>query len=291
MKVDVFENYSELNLLLRNPYHSDGELTFVDVGAYRGGFSRAFAKKGWRVIAFEPEPTNYHYCCLNTSRFPLVSCVQKAVSDVSGQRISFYIDERYSGRGSIKRVGQSHISEIFVETTRLDDALEDMNIEQVTVLKCDTEGADFLCLKGFDFDRYHPEIVMVEFLDARSKEHFDYTHHDMVAYMRDLGYRAYISELGPLTKSGRTNQIGNSAYQFVAVSLYPLDYEPALGNIIFVSEENTPQFEHTLSVYLEDLKRIKYLRFPLQYTKSVFTKIPCVMKAIYKLRRMSGYRL
>jgi len=291
MKTGVLENYSELNLLLRIQFQGDGELTFVDVGAYRGGFSHAFAKRGWRVIAFEPEPTNYHYCCLRNSRYPAVSCIQKAVSDVSGREIPFYIEEHHPGRGSIKQVGVSHNSKILVETTRLDDALAEMNVDQVTVLKTDTEGADFPCLKGFDFERYSPEIVMVEFLDSRSEKHFGYTYHDMVAYMQDYGYQAFLSEMGPLTKSGRANQIGNSSYQFLRVTSYPIDHEPALGNIIFVPREKVQQFEHSLSIYLSDLERYKYLRLPLHYARFMLTRNPLVMRILYHLRRISGYRL
>jgi FkbM family methyltransferase len=290
MKADVFENYSELNLLLRNPYHSDGELTFVDVGAFRGGFSRAFAKKGWRVIAFEPEPTNFHYCCLRNKRFPEVTCVQKAVSNVSGKEVPFYVNELHPGRNSLKPFDDSHRSAALVETVRLDDALSELNIKNVTVLKIDTEGADFLGLKSFDFSCLHPEIVMVEFLDKRSKEYFGYTHHDMVSFMRQFGYKTYVSELGQRRKFDIFNQIGVSSYQFLQIAPYPLNHQPIMGNLIFVSQSMIPQFKKTLVNYLNDLDHYRYLRLPFHIMRLLFVKFPYGMQIFYKLRHLTGYR-
>lgn len=290
MKIDVLENFSELNILLRYPYSSECEPTLIDVGAYRGGFSHAFAKKGWRVIAFEPDPINYHYCSIKTSKHSLVTCIQKAISDNPGETISFYKDQQHPGRGSLQPIGPNHNTKIEVETVRLDSVLKENQVTCVTVLKIDAEGADFLCLKSFDFKRFAPEIIMIEFLDARSKLHFNYTHHDMVAFMDQHGYQAYISEMGPLKKDGQAYQIGNSQYQFLQVAPYPLDHEPELGNIFFVRKEKAVQFVDVVSQYLKELEQYKFIRLPIHITQAFLTRIPLIMKLLYRIRRLGCYQ-
>lgn len=75
----------ELGLLLKYESKRDDKSTLIDVGAATGEFTLPFAKKGWQVIAFEPEPTNFHDLKTNIKKFPNVTCIAKAVSDTSGQ--------------------------------------------------------------------------------------------------------------------------------------------------------------------------------------------------------------
>lgn len=244
--------FSELDLLARLTFESM-QPVLVDVGAHVGGFARPFARKGWRVIAFEPEPTNYRELCANLKDFPNVTCIAKAVSDVSGQGIPFYVSAEHWGIHSLKPFHATHHPTLTIDTVRLDETLVSMRIDQVTVLKTDIEGADFLALKSFDFDRFQPDVVMCEFMDERSQPTFGYSHHDMAAYMADLGYAAFVSEWAPIVEYGRKG-VATAPHRFLQCVPYPLDHNPAWGNLIFVPKARAAQFGRTLSAYLEGLR-------------------------------------
>lgn len=245
--------FSEHELLSRYPYQRKHNNTLVDVGAHHGFFSRPFAMQGWRVVAFEPEPTNRQGFLRNLQGFDQVICVPKAISDVPSQSIPFYVSDVHPGIHSLKPFHETHSPALEIETVRLDETLSALGIHQVTLLKIDIEGADFLALRSFDFAHIQPEVVICEFMDERSQQHFGYTHHDMVAYMQEHGYTAFVAEWSPIIEYGRPGVA--CSHTFLRCQRYPLDHSAAWGNLIFVPHTQATQFERTLAAYLSDIKR------------------------------------
>jgi FkbM family methyltransferase len=225
----------------------------IDVGAHQGGISTLFARKGWRVIAFEPEQTNRAEFQRKHAEFPKVTCLPNAVLDVSGRKLPFYVSDEHWGIHSLKPFHETHRLAYEVETVRLDETLEKMQIPGVTVLKIDAEGADFLALKGFDFEKYHPEVVMIEFMDDRSQPHFGYNHHEVCAYMKQRGYMTFVSAWSPIVSYGRQGVAGESS-SWLGCRPYPLDYEPSWGNLIFVAEEDSQKLMDTIEHYVRQIK-------------------------------------
>ena len=244
--------FSERDLLLRLPYQTRHKQALVDVGAQTGGFAKPFAMRGWRVIAFEPEPTSYHDLCDHFEDFANVTCIEKAVSNISKHQVPFYVSDEHWGIHSLKPFHPTHRPTLRVDTVRLDDVLADMQLDGVTVLKIDTEGADYLALESFDFSRFQPEVVMCEFMDERSQENFGYTHHDMVADMDGLGYATFVSEWAPIVEYGRKGV--PVSHTFLQCVPYPLDHDPAWGNLFFVPSGQVVQFQRALAAYLSDLE-------------------------------------
>ena len=274
LNTDVFKDFNELNLFLRMHYQSEKLHTLVDVGANRGEFSRAFAKRGWRVIAFEPEPNNFRALTDNLKQFPNAHCISKAVSDVSGQQVTFYVSTEHSGIHSLKPFHTTHTQTITVETTRLEDTLATLGIDSVTFLKIDTEGADFLALKGFNFNAGLPDFVMVEFMDERSQNSYGYTHHDIVEYMKGTNYLTYIAEWGAIEQYGRS-------HQFLQCRPYPLSSPPVWGNIIFVKPSHRETFERALHRYLADLQYSKLVR---SNGFRAFCKLPGIKQTVQSVK-------
>jgi FkbM family methyltransferase len=242
----------ELGLLLRYESKRGGKPALIDVGAAEGYFAKPFAEKGWQVIAFEPEPINFHNLSANLKKFPNVTCIAKAVSDTSGQ-VPFYVSSIHGGIHSLKPFHPTHRPTMTVDAVRLDETLADMQIDKVTVLKIDVEGADFLALKSFDFRKFHPDVVMCEFMDERTRENFGYTHHDMAAYMNNFGYATFVSEWGSIVEYARKDQLTVPS-KFLRCALYPLDHNPIWGNLIFIPNDQKQHFERILSSYLIKLK-------------------------------------
>jgi hypothetical protein len=123
-------------------------------------------------------------------------------------------------------------------------------------LKVDTEGADFLALKGSDWNKITPELVMVEFMDDRSMKNFNYTHHDMAKFMEDKGYFCFVSEWGPIKEYGIKGQTGEP-HEWIQCVPYPLDHSPSWGNLIFVPRNSKDKFNKTLKTYLNSLIKPK----------------------------------
>lgn len=245
--------FSELSLLVRYDLQ-EKKPVLIDVGAHRGSFALRFVKKGWSVVAFEPERVNFASLKTSLENYAGAILINKAVSNVTGEFVPFYVSETHYGIHSLKPFHFTHKSDYEVETVRLDDALEDLAIDSVTLLKIDVEGADFLALKSLDLKRFNPEIVMVEFMDERSKPIYKYTHHDIVMYMNELNYAAYISEWAPIVEYGREDS-PTEPHVWLQCVPYPLDHEPAWGNLIFIPATDEEKFRGTLSAYLDELKR------------------------------------
>ncbi len=244
-------HFNEIDLIVLLPLVPTPDRVVVDVGGHTGTTTRPFAKLGWNVITFEPEPSNFQAVCNSMAGYPTVTCIRKAVSDTAGQGIPFYVSEEHWGIHSLKPFHKTHKPSITVETVRLDQMLAFLSVTDVAVLKIDTEGADFSVLKGFDFEKLHPEVVMCEIMDHRSVEHYGYTHHDIAAYMKGRGYTCYVSEWAEFAEYGRKGQ--TSSHRFIQCRRYPLQNEPAWGNLICVPEKSTFDFEQVLTRYLGSL--------------------------------------
>lgn len=267
--------FSEHHLLLRYPYRSAAP-TLVDVGAHRGAFSRSFADKGWRVVAFEPEQRNRAAFTQTLAGYGNVTCLPLAVSDVAGQRVPFYTSSEHHGIHALRPFHPTHQPAYEVETITLREALPPLGVTGVTLLKIDVEGADFLALRGFDLAVGQPEVVMLEFMDERSRANFGYTHHDVVAYMREAGYAAFVSAWAPITSYAREGDVADP-HTWIECRPYPLSYEPAWGNLLFVPQADRERFAQALAIYLRERR-----------LRDTLAAIPGARGLYNLLRRASG---
>jgi len=201
------------------------------------------------VIAFEAEDNNYRAFTRNLSGFKKVICIPRAVSNVSGQHVPFYVSAEHYGIHSLKPFHNTHKLAYEVETINLNDALTHHKVQAVTLLKIDIEGADFFALQGFDVQKYRPELIMIEFMDDRSLSNFGYTHHEVSDYMKQQGYDTFVSEWEPIKEYAREG-VASEAHVWVQCERYPLAHEPAWGNLFFVPEDHSAEFQNTLQRYL-----------------------------------------
>ena len=242
--------FSEQDLIIR--YMIGGnKRTLVDVGAHRGSFLKPFASSGWNVIAFEPERTNIRILRNKYRDYPDVYLIEQAVYHTSGLEIPFYTSKKHFGIHSLKPFHETHELSYNVNTTRLDDTLNKLNIDKVDLIKIDIEGADFIALKSFDFRKFNPEIVMTEFMDNRSVSNFGYSHHDIVKYMEKFDYTTYVSEWEPIREYGVEGS--KSQHKWIQCIPYPTDHEPAWGNLIFINNKCKEKFETILTNYLDKI--------------------------------------
>ena len=57
-----------------------------------------------------------------------------------------------------------------VRTTTLNNILEKTNINRVDLLTIDVEGNELKVLKGLNFDKFLPKLIIVEYLDINSQK-------------------------------------------------------------------------------------------------------------------------
>lgn len=250
--------FNELDLILKMNFQGDHHV-LVDVGAHWGMFSESFWRRGWSIIAFEPERRNREEFEKKLGHLPRVVCIPKAVSDVAENRVPFYVSDEHFGIHSLGRFHESHKLAYEVETVRLDQTLSELEVKEVTVLKIDVEGADFLALKSFDFTLWNPQVVMVEFMDKRSQDLFQYTHHDLNAHMASRGYTTFVSEWDEFEDYAKESDEA-IAHRWIGCSRYPLDHEPVWGNLIFVPTNQAEVFEKTLRRYCFSAPMAKSVR-------------------------------
>lgn len=144
--------------------------TVIDIGAHLGIFSFFLAKQvgsTGKVYSFEPAKKTFTALkkTLEYNKFnSFVSARQQAVSDCSGE-LTFYIynNSSISNANSISShntVGTA--DKTTVSKISLDDLMVAENIENLTLIKIDAEGAELDILKGGKMliNKFHPFITL-----------------------------------------------------------------------------------------------------------------------------------
>ncbi len=191
-------------------------------------------------MAFEPHPELFSRLERQYGDRDNVRIVQRAISDEAGV-LPFYTSDEHPGIHSLAAFHPTHKPTVEVEVGLLDMELSRMGIGSVAALKIDTEGADLPALRGFDFAKRQPELVMAEFMDARSREHFGYTHHDMAEFMAGHGYETWVSEWAAIEEYGRAGE--DLSHRWLGFTAYRSAGSPAWGNLVFVQPEDRPRLQ------------------------------------------------
>jgi FkbM family methyltransferase len=145
----------------------------VDVGAYDGvvySNSYPFVQQGWNAVLIEPHPLAYNLLAEGYRDNPRVVCVNRAIANVKAE-LPFHLGKE----GSISMT--STLSEdnnpllnarrsghtITVQVEPLTDVLAAQGFpSDFSLLLIDTEAMDYDVLRGLDFERFRPRIIMTE---------------------------------------------------------------------------------------------------------------------------------
>ena len=143
----IWEPY-ETSLLLRFLHPGD---VFVDVGANIGYFSVLAASvvgEQGAVFAFEPDPNNYRLLCANAELNGFagnIVAVEAALSDTAGEG-RLFLSEDNLGDHQVY-VGDEDRNSVPIVLQRGSDYLA-RRIEQLDLLKIDTQGSEFQVIEG-----------------------------------------------------------------------------------------------------------------------------------------------
>ncbi|PCJ64944.1 MAG: hypothetical protein COA58_11780 [Bacteroidetes bacterium] len=213
----------------------------LDVGAMFGECSLPFLLHGnWKVHAFEPDKDSIKTEKLIslTGRFSDFKLHNLAVTSESGNFIDFFISPESKGISSTLNFTPQHQKSDTVKTVSLTDFLLEKKIDSVQFLKIDVEGADYEVLKGLNFKKCSPEVILIEFEDRKMAEN---TKEDIVDLLISEGYEVFASIWDPIVRYG-------VKHSFSRIEKYPFTIKQnEWGNFIAVDSRNN-RFLKTLNL-------------------------------------------
>jgi FkbM family methyltransferase len=144
--------------------HLSDDALIIDVGAYVGDTALYFASKGYNVIAFEPVPELYNTAKKNLELNPKLSkkikLINKAISGKKGTRTIRYSPDALNISQFYSKLDKEQV----VETTTLQEVLDNIPEDQEIGLKLDCEGCEYEAIEKTNLSRikeiileYHPQ--------------------------------------------------------------------------------------------------------------------------------------
>jgi FkbM family methyltransferase len=167
---------------------------FLDIGAHHGVYSIVAAKKlgsNGTVVAFEPSSREYRRLRLHLqlNRSHLVHAEPLALGSATSTRTFFQITSGDTTRGGLQPPASAdRVSEISVETTRLDDYVSQFSLQRVDLVKLDVEGGEREVLGGASLvlTKFRP-IFICEVLDATTQA-WGYNAREIIVMLQSLGF-------------------------------------------------------------------------------------------------------
>lgn len=140
---------------------------YVDVGCYhprKHSNTYLLYKRGWSGLLVDIEPAKIIACRILR---PRDKAVLAAVSDSSGMR-TVYAPKRFSVLASLSQVGPDYKPIGQIRSATLTELLDEhLPGRQIDLLSIDVEGHDLEVLRGLDFRRFRPGVIVVESWDGQ----------------------------------------------------------------------------------------------------------------------------
>ena len=213
----------------------------VDVGAAYGEILEPFARKGWKVLAFEPDLENGKVLdnLIKKTGIKVEKC-PLAVSDAEGI-LPFYDSDVSAGIKGLNKFHSSHINHRDVQVTTLKKEFALRKIANVDFLKIDTEGYDLMVLKGIDYKAVNISMIMCEYENGKTKN-LGYEVSDMATHLENNGYNVIFSEWHPLIEYGT-----NHSWKQFTTDISQLS-ENGWGNLLAVKNSLYTDFKKVIKL-------------------------------------------
>jgi FkbM family methyltransferase len=160
---------AEEHFLHRNKARLQGGVLF-DIGANNGAYTQNLLDlaPNARIFAFEPHPVTFALLRSRMQASPSVKAINKAVANKAGQlKLYDFRAEDGSTQASLTESAVAlysrDIVEHAVDCTTVDDFIAEMGIDQIDLLKIDTEGHDLSVLTGARNALQSGKIRMIQF--------------------------------------------------------------------------------------------------------------------------------
>lgn len=181
----------------------DTESVLFDIGANIGWYSLNWAKQfpSCTIHAFEPISETHQLCAKNfeLNHAQNIHLHQLAISDKDGPQEYFFSSEASVLASSENIMDYENAKKVSVNVETLDTFVgNNMSGAHIDLLKCDVEGGEFATVKGaVETIRRDKPIIVLELFHEWSKK-FDYHPDEVLRFLEDLGYSAFLPKVGKL---------------------------------------------------------------------------------------------
>ncbi|MCD6390767.1 MAG: FkbM family methyltransferase [Dehalococcoidia bacterium] len=185
-------------------YFGDSGGIMIDVGAANGNSLDVYFGKGWTIHAFEPDSKNRQRLLDTWPSCSRLIVNEEAVCDKAGLKVPFYRSNESAGISGLSAFTAGHRQVGEVRTITLHDYYRKAGLRHVDFLKVDVEGFDKFVLDGFPWESDRPEVILVEFEDAKTTP-LGYSAHELADTLIRRDYVVYVSEWLPVVCYGITH--------------------------------------------------------------------------------------
>jgi hypothetical protein len=164
-------SYGGIDSLVKNIFKNKNKGFYVDIGCghpIKNNNTYLLSKKNWYGVNIDLDRDNINL--FNIYR-PSDLNVTTAISDKIGEVDLFFYHSKSAINTINKQTADYQKAKITnikkIKTNTLNNVLNNSkyNNLQIDLLSIDIEGSEFLALKNFDFYKYSPKVIVVEYLD------------------------------------------------------------------------------------------------------------------------------
>lgn len=163
-----------MDLILEHIFKNKNNGFYVDVGCQhpiKNNNTYLLYKKGWSGVNIDLDSVNielFNFFRRNDNN------VKSAVSDKIEDAKLFYYHQKSPINTLDKNISLKQNAkiekEIDIQTNTLTNILDNYFIKKIDLLTIDVEGFELKVLKGLNFDKYNPGVIIVEFLDLEANK-------------------------------------------------------------------------------------------------------------------------
>ena len=164
-------SYGGIDSLINNIFKNNNKGFYVDIGCghpIKNNNTYLLNKKGWYGINIDLDNDNIDLFDIYR---PSDQNISTAISDKIGEEDLFF----YHNKSAINTINKkaadyqkAKVSNIKkIKTNTLNNVLNNSKYSNLEIdfLSIDIEGSELLALKEFDFIKYNPKVIVVEYLD------------------------------------------------------------------------------------------------------------------------------
>ncbi len=163
-----------MDLILEHIFKNKNNGFYVDVGCQhpiKNNNTYLLYKRGWSGVNIDLDRVNielFNFFRRNDNN------VKSAVSDKIEDAKLFYYHQKSPINTLDKNISLKQNAkiekEIDIQTNTLTNILDNYFIKKIDLLTIDVEGFELKVLKGLNFDKYNPGVIIVEFLDLEANK-------------------------------------------------------------------------------------------------------------------------
>ena len=136
------------------------DMVFLDIGANVGIVSIYAVPYCKRIVAVEPAPSTFEMLKRNTANYPMIECVQVALTPKVAPHQFFVNDVNFTASSTVNTYG----AQIMVQGVTLSCLLTTLQLDHVDVCKIDCEGGEgeSLSLEELDWAKLRIKTYFIE---------------------------------------------------------------------------------------------------------------------------------